>query len=355
MNKTVNFDAVGELIKMLREEKGMDQNKLAKALNVSSPAVCLWESGGNIKTENLFDIAMFFNITVQELLDGKLKKEHDENYFARNYDLDNHPNFLTIDEQNIGDLKEYLIKSKKVINRFFRLILNEMIGDYASFKTNDEIGYLVKYFNIDYNYLNYIGHSGDPDDAITDILNNKSLSETEKLYELSKIFSFKLDANSMSIVDYGEETSIKLLLDVLNDAEKDQLFTQYLQRYDEFDDMEFSPVISLFLESNAHILYTGKPFEKAIQIDYEDLNEFEGKIIEENSYNVAKSFLSPSIDEPYEFTQIIHSWKALSLKDYGLLINRRETEYLYLLLNFKDENPLKYYDKIQSLFGLKDE
>ena len=57
MTKDVNFELVGNLIKSLREKNGLNQQEFAEKMGVTKGAVCQWEKGSGIKTENLYDIA----------------------------------------------------------------------------------------------------------------------------------------------------------------------------------------------------------------------------------------------------------------------------------------------------------
>ena len=68
----VNSELIGSLIRKLRKENDMTLIDLAKVLNVSKPAVSQWENGKGIKTEYLYSLSKFFNISMSELLDGKL-------------------------------------------------------------------------------------------------------------------------------------------------------------------------------------------------------------------------------------------------------------------------------------------
>ena len=59
-------------LKILRKENKIDQNKLAKELNVSSKTVSHWETGYTEPSiSQLVMIANFFNVTLDELILGK--------------------------------------------------------------------------------------------------------------------------------------------------------------------------------------------------------------------------------------------------------------------------------------------
>jgi len=71
----------GELIKKLRQEKGLTQSQLAKELGISDKTVGKWEQGvGYPDISFLLPIANYFGITTDELLNGNLNsKEEDIN------------------------------------------------------------------------------------------------------------------------------------------------------------------------------------------------------------------------------------------------------------------------------------
>ena len=72
-----------EKLKMLRKENGLTQEELAEKLNVSRQAITKWESGdGTPDIENLKQISILFNITIDELIkeDQNVTIEKEEKY-----------------------------------------------------------------------------------------------------------------------------------------------------------------------------------------------------------------------------------------------------------------------------------
>ena len=63
---------LSEKIKELRKKKGLTQEELASCLNVSRQAITKWESGeGTPDIDNLKNIALFFHVSVDYLVDSK--------------------------------------------------------------------------------------------------------------------------------------------------------------------------------------------------------------------------------------------------------------------------------------------
>lgn len=68
----MNTVKTGSFISQLRKEKGLTQKQLADALGVTDKAVSRWETAKNYPDIELLEqIAQFFDVTVNELLEGK--------------------------------------------------------------------------------------------------------------------------------------------------------------------------------------------------------------------------------------------------------------------------------------------
>ena len=63
---------IGETIRRLRKEKGLTQDALADALEISRQAVAKWESGKSAPaTENLLKLAALLEVPLEELAGPK--------------------------------------------------------------------------------------------------------------------------------------------------------------------------------------------------------------------------------------------------------------------------------------------
>lgn len=66
---------IGKFINKMRKENNMSQNELASILNVTSQAVSKWENGRGIPDiEMLKKLSKIFNVNIDEILDGEIKK-----------------------------------------------------------------------------------------------------------------------------------------------------------------------------------------------------------------------------------------------------------------------------------------
>ena len=67
---------IGNFLKQLRKEKGITQEQLAEALNVSNRTVSRWETGSNMPDIGiLVDIADYYDISIPEIIGGERKSE----------------------------------------------------------------------------------------------------------------------------------------------------------------------------------------------------------------------------------------------------------------------------------------
>lgn len=64
-----NREVLGERLKMLRTEKNIGQNLLAKDLELSNASISYWETGKQEPTaQAIFKLAKYFNVSADYLL-----------------------------------------------------------------------------------------------------------------------------------------------------------------------------------------------------------------------------------------------------------------------------------------------
>ena len=76
----MNQEKFGQFIKEIRKKNNLTQKQLAEKYNVTYQAVSKWENGKNMPDTTLIkQISKDFNISLEELFDGELKKQTKNN------------------------------------------------------------------------------------------------------------------------------------------------------------------------------------------------------------------------------------------------------------------------------------
>lgn len=365
----VNSELIGSLIRKLRKENDMTLIDLAKVLNVSKPAVSQWENGKGIKTEYLYSLSKLFNISMSELLDGKLNEEDNESFWKRNYDITNYDFEDNINEKNIDNVKEYYVHYNMIKNRFYNL-LPKWANDQLKNNELEEFIYLKNYFEFDYNYKNIIDNSNgynifeneNPQKEFVKKIINKinDLSSDEYNWELIKLYNCKLDLKGEIVCKSGNMKAFNYMLNVMTQVEKDVLLEHNLYYDNENnnilsnvkktsftnDEIEQKEYFKIMLNNNCNcMLDYHNNYEP---ISDECLNYFEGKIkinnLRENENINNIHLYIDSFGRDYHIA--LRKWKSLSYKEYCKFIDYKKTKYLKNLVNNKDSNPLKYFEEL---------
>lgn len=365
----VNSELIGSLIRKLRKENDMTLIDLAKVLNVSKTAVSQWENGKGIKTEYLYSLSKLFNISMSELLDGKLNEEDNESFWKRNYDITNYDFEDNINEKNIDNVKEYYVHYNMIKNRFYNL-LPKWANDQLKNNELEEFIYLKNYFEFDYNYKNIIDNSNgynifeneNPQKEFVKKIINKinDLSSDEYNWELIKLYNCKLDLKGEIVCKSGNMKAFNYMLNVMTQVEKDVLLEHNLYYDNENnnilsnvkktsftnDEIEQKEYFKIMLNNNCNcMLDYHNNYEP---ISDECLNYFEGKIkinnLRENENINNIHLYIDSFGRDYHIA--LRKWKSLSYKEYCKFIDYKKTKYLKNLVNNKDSNPLKYFEEL---------
>lgn len=351
MIKDINFDLVGNLVAKLREKYGLNQQEFAKEIGVSKGAVCQWEQGSGIKTENLYDIANFFNITISELIDGQLDEEEDEDYFERNYNLDDFGYFSEINDSNYGDLLEYLKRCKNVIKRFMALYaLREQ--NKLTKKQNSEYHKMLRYFEPDYEYAEAIQigmHVNSIDETIEELTESFGINDKSELdYMLYKIFSLNVKINAFALLSYEKgDTAVNEYLEIKGKEHSDTLLT-FLTNGIEEEKIENSLAIKRLIEAGARCFFTR-----------EHISSFEYNEIDEDVFKqLSGVFPNTVIQDRYNFfesekktNRILerfdpYSWKNYDRDGYEYLIDFDTTNRIRDLVLLKESDPKTYYKNL---------
>ena len=130
---------IGSFLKQLRKEKGITQEQLAEALNVSNRTVSRWETGNNMPDISiLVDIADYYNISIPEIIAGERKSEtmkKEEREIARSMS-----DYATTEKENI--FKEMKIQS---VMGVCALTLYLILHETGAYMYNDVLAKLTDY------------------------------------------------------------------------------------------------------------------------------------------------------------------------------------------------------------------
>lgn len=353
-----NYEKTGEFIKFLRKEKSLKIEQVAKYLGVSKPAVSQWENGKGIRLEYLYALSRLFGVNVDELYNAKRNEESNFEVFKRNYDL----SIYDFDEDNVNNrlVKEYYSKLKLIKERFFELI-NISVNNELNDSLKEELNFLKQYFDIDNRYLSYLKNNSsiyidifDVKDVI-EIINNKLAnclgdSKENLNWELEKIFSIKEECMKKDIICNSNNFDLlEKLLMVMNEPQKDNLLEITLKK-DKLNEMiEQSPYLKIMLNNGCNIM---KQSTHDSYLNEEDIDYLEGEVIYEK-----ETISLDSKENPYLVYSDVNSvgsllyWKKYSYEEYKSFIDLRRTEFYKALVNFKEEEPLKYYEALKKYYG----
>ncbi len=371
-----NCENTGNFIRSLRKERDLTIEQIAKYIGVTKSAVSQWESGKGIKAEMLYSLARLFNISVDELVNAKRNGESNSDFFKRYYDL----SLCQFGEDNIDDKSgdEYFSKLRQIKKRFFTLI-HASVLDELSDNSKEELDFLSEYFERDNNYLAYLkygaGYMGffnekDVKEIIKEKLESLVAKTDENIYwELEKFYHVKKEWMKDELVCNARSNYLLgKLLSVMNQPQKDILLAINLKREESkiqsngfseheantirnltLSEIENSPYLKTMLNAGCNIM---KQFKSPSCIEKEDLERLEGEISD------AREEISLNDDtRPYMqamdgngLVGSLQYWKMYSYGEYKSFIDERKTEYYRALVNFKEDEPLKYYGALKKYY-----
>ncbi len=373
---SMNYESTGNFIRSLRGERGITIEQLAKYIGVTKSAVSQWESGKGIKPEMLYSLSRFFGISVDELIDGKRNGESNNDFFKRNYDL----SLCDFSEEKCDDKsgEEYLSRLKQVKSRFFSL-LKDCAFDGLTPNAKEEFVFLSQYFEGDSNYLAYlkygVGHLGffsekDVKEIIRERIAKLPIDDEREIqWELQKFYYVKKEwAKSELVCNTKSNYLLGKLLLAMSQPEKDILLAINLRReetkmqsngFSEHEvkverdltlgEIERTPYFKTMLNAGCNVMMK---YKLPSCLEKEDLDRLEGektKPIKEISLN----------DDTRPYMQdmggkglvgSLQYWKMYSYEQYLSFIDKRTTDYYKALVNFKEDEPSKYYEALKKYY-----
>ncbi|MCF0118055.1 MAG: helix-turn-helix transcriptional regulator [Bacilli bacterium] len=373
MKNNISY-STGTLIEKLRKESNLTLQKLAEALHVSKAAISQWEGGSGIKTEMLYELSKFFSISVHELINGKLDNESNTDYWKRNYNLSNYEFDENISENNLDKLENYYRCIKQIKKEFYRL-LPSWSKDKLIESELEEFNFLKdNYFTFDNSYYTALKNGMGTFHFMTEKEEKDFVSETyakfqnklekELDWELSKLYGFKGDYKGDGVCESRSTKALELYLSILPQVLKDALFMANLEIEEETeqsnglstykqkskrpltdDEIEQRLFFKIMINNGCHYMQKRKWHS---YIDEENINMLEGTITE-CDLNINEHFENDGLFVDFgglSRFDALQNWKFYSYEEYEKMIDKKETERLFNLLNYKNDNPLKYYEYI---------
>lgn len=353
----LNFKKTGTLIKKLRMERNLTLQNVADEFGISKSAVSQWESinDSGICVDNLYKISKYFDVTVDELLNGKLIGETNDDYWLRNYNLSSDDFGAAINDGDIDKIKELFERCIGVKREFYKMVPLWAQGALPMGK--EKIFYKLKeYFSFDCDYYRYC--TGDlyisvDENRQKEFVNKiygsvKNGEEIEIEWEMSKIYDFTFDMKKELICNSGNLKALQYMLDAMHQIDKDYIL--YINLKEDIGDnkenilekLEVKPFYRVMLNYGCNCMLE---YEKVSILDEDDLRFVDGNILETNMR------LNDNIDNIGYFInyagleehKIFRDWKEYSYKEYQNFIDYDKTELYKAVVNYKDSNPLKYY------------
>ena len=341
----------GLLIRELREKNGLSSTEFGKIMNVNKSSVSKWETTGQVGIESLYQIARYFRVTVQELLDGRLKTEGNPDYFKRNYDLslfDLDELIKNKDEEKLTTFYEMCLRVK---NRFLKII-PPYAEDKLSNTLVDEFKFLNRFVYIDdsvipsyeHDRLAFINRKFDKNHmgAVRQFLSKlKGFPEEDKEWELNKLINFSHKLKIKEAIETQLIEPLKAIMSLLSQSQKDVLHENNIQSKS-LSEISKNKYIAIIVGGGANVLYGWKDFHPGSIWDEDLMPLIDGDITINEEYKT----LSKEVEFNQRDFKLGQEWKTYSLLEYKRMVNTRKTNQLNDLFNLKYQKPLKYYENL---------
>lgn len=348
-----------ELIRNLRIKNNLTIQDVAQHLGVSKVAVSKWENCDNINIENLYELALLYNVTVEELLKGQLNAETGVDYVLKEYDILEY-SFTDINEKNMDNIVKFYECYSTIRKRFFFLTLKYINNDINDLELK-EYHKLLENFKVDDEYLNWlvsIGKITNDDRMLFSIKNVPSILENfnhltkeELMWEITKFYNFKHDIKIEEILYSGNYSAIAYMFMNLSQQEKDYIFNQYscyeyengIKMYDlRIRDYNVNKIM---VKNKANcfsdILFSLNQFEfeHPTELDEDLFKSIIGNLETKIDYVEAHKVL----ESKYLYFEDITFWKHFTLEEYNKIIDNEKTRKFKNELFVREKNPMKYF------------
>lgn len=253
----MNKVKIGKFLRALRQEKNLTQDQLSTEFGCiySVAAISKWEKGLSVpNVDDLKTLAMYFNVSVDEILNGARYEEVD---FEKKYFIYNKYWMSHYEPNELYDIRE---KQELLIESRFKELLRKMVSDGLTLPEDKEFDFIVNNFywiflpaiecKNDDEYrkcgLNECAKLDDIENCLFDVLSgglsdikfeiytNTALTHKatieEKFWEANKKFVFIAHQNIWNDINHvieDREDELKKRLNTLENYEKDILLAAF--------------------------------------------------------------------------------------------------------------------------------
>lgn len=358
----IDNEVIGKLIQQLRESSNLSAVELSEELGVSRAIVSQWEKGKKgLSIANLCKLAELFNVSVEELVEGKLHDEGTIDYFKRNYDLSSFNLNHLIAEKNERGLEDFLRRCLSIKYRVFYGLLPRWSEDELTSREMEEFQHVKKYASFDFRLFDgkykpdYYAISNRKEDSSLKLCLKEyfkrieGLTDEARKWEIDKIVSFNFNIKASEIINLGFEDCVTHVLNLCNQQYKDELLALNLNRKT-VADLNGNNTIGEIIDCGGNCVYRLMVYPNEIW-DMELLEKVQGAIIEDKERTDAwQQCIRPGFDfsgrtKVYDY---VDEWKTLSYADYQKTIMKKRTKYLQDLCNLKYSFPKRYYELMEA-------
>lgn len=333
-----------ELIKKLRENTGLSATQFAEVMGVSKSSVSKWENNEVPSIERLYQIARYFRVTVDELLNGALKTDSNLDRLVEDYDLSSFDIPQLLKEHNVEEIVHYFKKCQYIKARFLKLLPRAAYHGLKDVEL-EEFRYISKYIFVDSSVIKYerdldARYHGklDPNEmnAVKEFYERiKKLPKAEKEWEIEKIYCFQPELYLNEIINTNRLDLFNEMFKLLPQADKDSILTGTVNRGHPLDSIRNNFVLCM-IENGAKILYSGAWHSNYWEEDV--IKAFEGDI----------NYVSKSKRPEYYKTNYYYKNSDCSYSEYVEVIDEEKTKLFKEACELRKSKPRDYYNKLKS-------
>ena len=329
-----------KLITILKEQHGMTSTQVASLIGVSKSAITKWESGDMPSIDNLYKISKLFNVTVEELINGRLNEEDDGNYLENKYEAAKYDIRKLVNDREYSKIKSYYRTYQTIKDNYLRLLYKAAF-DKLDEKENEELKYLLRYISPDTYGLNgreydsYLSLDVLVKEVKTFYESISELPKSEKEWKIEQTYYFQnlvgINANQDSLE--GRQVYMEYFR-LLNQFQKSEV----LCKLSDFETVKAirNPLIYQMIDEGANVMK--RDFVNATQFDEHIMESFDGKITE---VEIKKM-------KSYRDSDLFSNSGYGSYQDYLDLIDYNRTKLLREASYLRHKSPKTYYLKLQN-------